>query len=230
MSATSTSRLRDLAQVAFFFLLVRPFMALFIGLRVRGREHLEVADPFVLVANHSSHLDTLSLLSLFPLRRLRRLRPCAAADYFGRNPVVLGLSRTFFNILPIARTNIRPEDHPIDSMREAIARGESLILFPEGTRGTGPDIGALRSGVARLAQGVPGLTIVPAYLENMGRALPKGEFLPVPFFCEVRFGAPRQLSGTREEMLETLRRELEALKGGASGTARSAGLVREGDY
>ena len=93
MSDSSTSRLRDLAQVAFFALLVRPFMGLFIGLRVRGREHLDVPDPFVLVANHSSHLDTLSLLSLFPLRRLHRVRPCAAADYFGRNPFVLALAR-----------------------------------------------------------------------------------------------------------------------------------------
>jgi 1-acyl-sn-glycerol-3-phosphate acyltransferase len=73
MSATSTSRLRDLIQVVCFALLVRPFMTLFIGLRVRGREHLSLPDPFVLVANHSSHLDTVSLLNLFPLARLRRI-------------------------------------------------------------------------------------------------------------------------------------------------------------
>jgi 1-acyl-sn-glycerol-3-phosphate acyltransferase len=204
--------LRDLVQVLFFALLVRPFMALFIGLRVRGREHLDVPDPFVLVANHSSHLDTISLLSLFPLSRLKRLRPCAAADYFGRNPVVLALSRTFFNILPIARSDIRAGNHPIHRMRETLERGESLLLFPEGTRGSGHEIGELRAGIAHLAEHVPGLTIVPAYLENMGRALPKGEYLPVPFFCEVRVGAPRRLSGMREEMLHELRRELEALR------------------
>jgi 1-acyl-sn-glycerol-3-phosphate acyltransferase len=214
MSDSSTSPLRDAAQIAFFVLLVRPFMTLFIGLRVRGREHLDVPDPFVLVANHSSHLDTLSLLSLFPLRRLRRLRPCAAADYFGRNRFVLALSRTFFNILPIARTHIRPEDHPIQRMREALERGHSLLLFPEGTRGAGAAIGELRPGVAHLAESVPGLTFVPAYLENMGRALPKGEWVPVPFFCEVRLGTPRQLTGTREEILDVLRRDLEALKAG----------------
>ncbi len=199
--------------MAFFVLFVRPFMALFIGLRVRGREHLDVPGPFVLVANHSSHLDTLSLLSLFPLGRLRSLRPCAAADYFERNPVVSVLSRTLFNILPIARVDIRPEDHPIQRMREAIERGESLLLFPEGTRGEGGAIGPLRGGVAYLAEQVPGLTVLPAYLENMGRALPKGEFVPVPFFCEVRFGAPLRLTGTRDQMLEALRGELEALRG-----------------
>ena len=215
MSGSSTSRLRDIAQVLFFALLVRPFMTLFIGLRVRGREHLGVADPFVLVANHSSHLDTASLLSLFPLSRLRRLRPCAASDYFGRNPVVLGLSRTFFNILPIARAKIRAGEHPITRMREAIERGESLLLFPEGTRGAGSGMGELKAGIAHLAEQVPGLTIVPAYLENMGRALPKGEYVPVPFFCEVRIGRPRKLAGTRAQMLDDLRTEIESLRAGS---------------
>ena len=187
-------------------------MALFIGLRVRGREHLDVPDPFVLVGNHSSHLDTVSLLSLFPLRRLRRIRPCAAADYFAANWAVFALSRTFFNILPIARTSIGAEVHPIQCMREALEGGESLLLFPEGTRGAGDEIGELKGGIAHLAEQIPGLLIVPAYLANMGRALPKGEYVPVPFFCEVRLGAPRRLSGTREEMLRALRAGLESLR------------------
>jgi 1-acyl-sn-glycerol-3-phosphate acyltransferase len=205
--------LRDVVQVLFFVLLVRPFMALFIGLRVRGREHLRLEDPFVLVANHSSHLDTISLLSLFPLRRLRRMRPCAASDYFERNRAIAFLAHTFFNILPIARVDIRAEDHPIRRMREALECGDSLLLFPEGTRGAGGEIGPLRAGVAYLSEQVGGLRVVPVWLENMGRALPKGEFLPVPFFCEVRFGTPLALSGTRQEMLESLRRALEDLRG-----------------
>jgi len=213
MSGSSTSTLRDLAQVVFFALIVRPFMTLFIGLRIRGREHLNVPDPFVLVANHTSHLDTVSLLSLFPLGRLRRIRPCAAADYFGRNQAVLMLSRTFFNILPIARVNIEAGVHPIEHMRRTLTRGESLLLFPEGTRGAAGELGELRAGIAHLAEQIPGLTIVPAYLENMGRALPKGEYLPVPFFCEVRLGSPRTLSGTREQMLAELRSALETLRG-----------------
>ena len=214
MSGTSTEPLRNLVQVLFFALIVRPFLTVFIGLRVRGREHLSVQDPFVLVANHSSHLDTVSLLSLFPLKRLRRIRPCAAADYFGRNRIVLAMSRALFNILPIARANIRSEDHPIQRMRETLESGQSLLLFPEGTRGRGNEIGELKAGIAYLVEQVPGLAIVPAYLENMGRALPKGEYLPVPFFCEVRIGAPRRLSGTREQMLHDLRAGLEALRTG----------------
>jgi 1-acyl-sn-glycerol-3-phosphate acyltransferase len=187
-------------------------MTLFIGLRVRGREHLQTPDPFIVIANHSSHLDTVSLLSLFPLARLRRIRPCAAADYFQRGRGVSFFSRTLFNILPIDRVDIRPEDHPIQRMRDALERGESLLLFPEGTRGTGESLGPLKSGVGHLAEQLPHVPIVPAYLVNMGRALPKGEFVPVPFFCEVRIGAPRRLSGTREEMLAALRVALLELK------------------
>ncbi|HKP87924.1 MAG TPA: 1-acyl-sn-glycerol-3-phosphate acyltransferase, partial [Blastocatellia bacterium] len=97
---------RDLAQMILFALLVKPFMALFIGLRVRGREHLPRSGQFILVANHSSHLDTASLLSLFKITRLRRVRPVAAADYFERNALVSFLTKTIFNILPIARKDI----------------------------------------------------------------------------------------------------------------------------
>jgi 1-acyl-sn-glycerol-3-phosphate acyltransferase len=196
--------LRSFAQMTAFALAIKPFMALFIGLRVRGREHLLTPGPFVLVANHSSHLDTISLLSLFPLNRLRRIRPVAAADYFERNAFVSQFTKTLFNILPIARKNITPENNPLRRMREAIEAGDSLIIFPEGTRGSGEQIGEFRSGVAHLMEKMPGVPVVPAYLVNMGRSLPKGEFIPVPFFCEIRIGAPRVLEGSRQEITRTL--------------------------
>ncbi len=196
--------LRNVVQMMFFALAIKPFMALFIGLRVRGREHLRETDPFILIANHSSHLDTMSLLSLFPLRRLRRIRPVAAADYFERNRFVSVLTKTLFNILPIARKNITAENNPIRRMREAIEAGDSILIFPEGTRGSGQEMGEFRSGVAHLIEKMPGVAIVPAYLVNMGRSLPKGEFIPVPFFCEIRIGAPRILQGSRPEITKAL--------------------------
>jgi 1-acyl-sn-glycerol-3-phosphate acyltransferase len=199
-----SSTIRRFTQMMFFALAIKPFMALFIGLRVRGREHLAGTGPFILVANHSSHLDTMSLLSLFPLSKLRAVRPVAAADYFERNAFVSILTKTLFNILPIARKNITPENNPLRRMREAIAAGDSLIIFPEGTRGSGRELGEFRSGVAHLIEKVPGVPIVPAYLVNMGRSLPKGEFIPVPFFCEIRIGAPRVMIGTRQEITKAL--------------------------
>ena len=196
--------LRSVVQMVAFALAIKPFMALFIGLRVRGREHLAGAEPFVLIANHSSHLDTISLLSLFPLSRLRRIRPVAAADYFERNRFVSMFTKTLFNILPIARKNITAENNPLRRMREAIEAGDSLIIFPEGTRGSGDQIGEFRSGVAHLIEKMPGVPVVPSYLVNMGRSLPKGEFIPVPFFCEIRIGAPRVFAGSRQEITKAL--------------------------
>ena len=204
--------MRGILQAAFFLLFLRPFFTLFIGLRVRGRENLPARDPFILIANHSSHLDAASLLTLFPLSRLHRVRPVAARDYFERNALVSMLSHTLFNILPIARKDITQEDDPIGEMRRALERGESLILFPEGTRGAGPVPAPFHSGIARLVERAPGVPVVPAYLADLGRSLPKGEFLPVPFFCEVRIGAPMVPTGTREEVLARLEGAVKTLR------------------
>ena len=201
-------------QMAFFVLVLRPFLTLFIGLRVRGREHLPATGPFILIANHTSHLDTASLLSLFPLRRLPDLRPVAAADYFERNRLVSALSKTLFNILPIARKQITPDTNPLPRLAEALHAGQSLILFPEGTRGTGEDLARFHSGAAHLIEKCPDVPVVPVYLVNMGRSLPKGEWIPVPFFCEVRIGRPQTFQGNRREItaaLETAVRQLREL-------------------
>jgi len=203
---------RRLLQALFFAVVVRPFLALFIGLRVCGREHLPPGDPFVLIANHTSHLDTVALLSLFPLRRLGRIRPVAAADYFLAGKARAWLSRTLFNILPVARHRVTRGNNPLEVMRAALAAGESLILFPEGTRSREGEPGRFLPGVAHLAEACPEVPIVPAYLVNLGRSLPKGTFLPVPFFAEVRLGPPLRPTGTRAEILIALESAVAALR------------------
>lgn len=203
---------RDIVQILFFTLVLRPFMTLFIGLRVRGREHLPRNMPFIVVANHSSHLDTASLLNLFPLSHLPKLRPVAAADYFERNKFVSLVSRTCFNILPIARKGLTPDTNPLPKMEAALRSGHALIIFPEGTRGSGETVSHFHSGVAHLIERCPDIPVVPAYLVNMGRSLPKGEWIPVPFFCEVRLGEPRLLQGNRKEIIATLQTAVEQLQ------------------
>ena len=203
---------RRIAQMLFFAVLIRPFMLLFIGLRVSGRPNLPETDPFLLIANHASHLDTAALLSLFPLARLGRIRPVAAADYFERNRFISGFSKACFNILPIARTKITVENNPVRQMQQALDAGHSLILFPEGTRGSGDEPGAFRAGVAHLIEKVPQVPVVPVWLQNMGRSLPKDAFIPVPFFCEVRIGAPRLVQGKRAEIVHQLEEAVRELK------------------
>jgi len=204
--------LRDFAQIIFFTFVLRPFMALFIGLRVRGREHLAGKMPFILVANHSSHLDTASLLNLFPMRQLSKLRPVAAADYFERNKFVSAVSKICFNILPIARKGLTPETNPMPKMEAVLRAGNVLIIFPEGTRGSGEALSHFHSGVAHLIERCPDVPVVPAYLVNMGRSLPKGEWIPVPFFCEVRVGEPRRFQGNRREIIAALEAAVEQLR------------------
>jgi 1-acyl-sn-glycerol-3-phosphate acyltransferase len=210
--ASYHERVRHTLQILLFALIVRPFEALFIGLRVRGREHLPGRDPFVLIANHTSHLDTVALLSLFPLRRLKRIRPVAAADYFERTPLVSWLSHTLFNILPVERKRVSKGANPLERMVAALSSGDSLILFPEGTRGGGEELAHFLPGVAHLLEAVPDVPVVPAYLVNTGRSLPKGEWLPVPFFCEVRLGPALHPTGPRAEILAALERAVLALK------------------
>ena len=203
---------RDFAQIIFFALVLRPFMTLFIGLRVRGREHLPKNDPFILIANHSSHLDTVSLLSLFSLWRLRRLRPVAAADYFQRTRFISILTRTLFNILPITRKGITPQTNPLPLMESTLRAEQSLIIFPEGTRGSGAAPTHFHSGAAHLIERCPDVPVVPAYLVNMGRSLPKGEWIPVPFFCEVRLGEPRFFRGNCREITTALEAAVRQLR------------------
>jgi 1-acyl-sn-glycerol-3-phosphate acyltransferase len=206
------SRLQDVLQAIFFACFVRPFTTLFIGLRVRNRERLPGDGPFIVVANHSSHLDTVTLLNLFPVRRLYRIRPVAAADYFERNVYVSAFSRTFFNILPIARKQVSAEENPVDRMDAALRAGYSLILFPEGTRGSGGQVGKFKTGAARVIERNPGVPVIPAYLVNMGRSLPKGEWFPLPFFCEVRIGEPLTLTGDKHEMTDALEKAVASLR------------------
>ncbi len=182
-------RVEHLLRKAFFALFVRPFMTLVMGVRVRGREHLP-AGQFVMVANHSSHLDTLVLLSLLPLHLIPRVRPVAAADYWTRNRAVFALTRLLFNILPIPRKGITPENNPLRLMEEALEAGDSLIIYPEGTRDYGEDIGPFKPGVAHLLRRKPGLPCIPVYIRNTARVLPKGTFLFVPLFVDVMVGEP----------------------------------------
>lgn len=206
----------QLLRFAFFTFVVRPAVLVGLGLNVRHRERLPRRGPAIVVANHNSHLDTLVLVTLFPRRALRWLRPVAAADYFLRNRWVAWFALNVIGIVPIARKLRASGGDPLAGCQEALERRETLILFPEGTRGEPEALAELRTGVAHLAKRNPGVPIVPVFLHGLGKALPKGSFLPVPFFCDVFVGEPITWSGDRGAFMDELTCAMEALS--AEGT------------
>lgn len=207
-------RPRPWLQRLFFALVVRPLVYLWIGLRVRGREHLPSAGPAVVVSNHNSHLDTLVLMSLFPARMLHRIRPVAAADYFLVWRLRAWIACRLIGILPIARL-VRGKRDPLAPLAAELDRGAVLILFPEGTRGEPERMDRFRAGIAHLAARRPDVPIVPVFLSGLGRVLPKGALVPVPFFVDVAIGEPVRFSGDRHgfarELEERVRRLGEGL-------------------
>jgi 1-acyl-sn-glycerol-3-phosphate acyltransferase len=168
-------------------------------------------------ANHTSHIDTLAIWSALPRRLRARTRPIAARDYWGTGLKKYIATRGFGAVL-IDRTREHAQADPLEPLRAALRGGDSLILFPEGTRGSSALPGPFRSGLFRLAGEFPEVELVPVYLDNLHRSLPKGALLPVPMVCSVRFGAPLALH-VGEDKDGFLRRARTAVMALAEGVA-----------
>jgi 1-acyl-sn-glycerol-3-phosphate acyltransferase len=145
-----------------------------------------------------------------------RLRPAAAADYFLKGPVIGWFSRHLVGIVPIARDRAGTGEDVLRPAREALEKGDIVIIFPEGTRGDGSDhMGRLKNGVARLAEAFPAAPVTPVWLEGAGRVLPKGAHVPVPMNCTVLVGDPIRWGGDHRAFMEALRCGLESLRAAA---------------
>ncbi len=140
-------------------------------------------------ANHTSHIDTLALWSALAPHLRVRTRPVAAADYWNKDPIRRYVALKGFNAVFIERACTDPGVDPLRPLIEALEHGDSLVLFPEGTRSAQALPGPFRAGLFNLATRFPKVELVPVYLENLHRCMPKGTFFPVPLICTVRFGA-----------------------------------------
>jgi 1-acyl-sn-glycerol-3-phosphate acyltransferase len=177
----------------------------------------------VYFANHTSHLDFVVLWSALPENVRPLVRPVAARDYWEKGAIRRYLARNVFRAILIQRSNhsvdgdatlsIAAARRTIDRLAISMGDSDSIIVFPEGTRGSGGEIAAFKSGIYHLCREKPGIELMPVYLDNMNRILPKGELLPVPMLSRVIFGRPITLEPgeTKPAFLSRARAAVEEL-------------------
>jgi 1-acyl-sn-glycerol-3-phosphate acyltransferase len=161
------------------------------GLRTRWRDGAPKAEQAIFAANHSSHIDFVLVWAALPPDIRVRTRPVAAADYWSGGGVKGHLAGKVFRAVLIDRHKSNDAPRPLALMNQALAMGDNLILFPEGTRNISDEVVLpFKRGIYELARAHPQALVVPVWIENLRRVLPKGTFVPVPLACTVSFGTP----------------------------------------
>ncbi len=196
--------------------LTAAYLGLFHRLRIEGRGRLPARPPFVVVANHSSHLDALALAVGLPRRLRSRAFPIAAGDTFFETPATAAFAAVFLNALPMWRKKCG--SHAMDALRERLVRGDAIyLLFPEGTRSRDGAMTDFRAGIGMLVAGSD-VPVVPAHLHGCFAAMPPGARWPRPSAISLRFGAPRVFAdvandrGGWREVASALQNDVRALR------------------
>jgi len=161
-------------------------------------------------ANHSSHGDFVLLWASLPPALRKLTRPVAGADYWQSSPLRRYIINRVFNGVLVDRQRKTPDANPLQPMLEALENGDSLIIFPEGTRNLEDGLLPFKSGLYHLAKSYPQAELVPVWIANLNRVMPKGRVLPLPLLCTTSFGTPLHL-GSDELKEQFLLRSREAL-------------------
>ena len=173
------------------------------------------AEQRIYFANHQSHADLVLIWAALPQELRSITRPIAARDYWTTSRIKRWITSAVFNAVYVDRERKGDED-PLQPLIDALASGDSLILFPEGTRGFTEDPQPFKSGLYNLARRFSDVVLVPAWIHNVQRVMPKGEVVPVPILCTVTFGAPLRLQPDEDKraFLERARTAVLALRPG----------------
>ncbi len=175
-------------KILFFVLLIKPLVLVVLGLNIRGKNNLPQTGPAIIAANHNSHLDTLVLMSLYPLHLLHKIRPVAAADYFLSTPLRAWFALNIIGIIPLERKRRVARKELFSGCHKALDDEDILIIFPEGSRGRPEQISNIKKGLFYIVNERNDTPVIPVLMHGLGKALPKGEALLVPFNCDVVIG------------------------------------------
>jgi 1-acyl-sn-glycerol-3-phosphate acyltransferase len=156
------------------------------------------AEQRIYFANHQSHLDLVMIWAALPHELRATTRPIAARDYWTATPLKQWITTEIFHAIYVNRQRTDDQD-PLEPLVAALANGDSLVIFPEGTRSNKGEPQAFKSGLYHLAEQFPGVALIPAWIDNVQRVMPKGEVVPVPILCTVTFGAPMQLQSGEDK-------------------------------
>jgi len=184
-----------LAKAMSLFLL--GLVRLLTGAQARWHGRPPKAEQRIYFANHQSHADLVMIWAALPKELRSITRPIAAKDYWTKTPLRQWITTAVFNAVYVDRER-KGEEDPLQPLVDALESGDSIIIFPEGTRGHGEEPQPFRSGLYALAQRFPQVVLVPAWIDNIQRVMPKGEVVPVPILCSVTFGAPIRLEEGEE--------------------------------
>ena len=164
-------------------------------------------------ANHQSHLDWVLIWAALPRELRAATRPIAARDYWTSSPFKQWLTTEVFHAVYVNRARTEDQD-PLEPLVQALGNGDSLVIFPEGTRSNKGEPLPFKSGLYHLAEQFPGVQLIPVWIDNVQRVMPKGEVVPVPILCTATFGPPMQLEPGEDKraFLERAREAVVALR------------------
>ncbi len=203
-------KLHNMLRWVFYGIIVRPILLIILGFNARHIERLKPREAHLIAANHNSHLDAMVLMSLFKLADLPKVKVVAAKDYFCRTPFMTWFSINVIGIIPIDRGG--ESENPIQPVMDALDQDFTVIIFPEGSRGDPEQQAPLKYGITKVLEAKPEIQITPVYMYGLGKALPRGEALLVPFVCEINIGEPLRWDNDRTKLIKNLQDSFDALK------------------
>ena len=184
--------MKKLILIIIYTIFWRNFLKIIIGLKYYNQQVLRKKKQFILIANHNSHMDTMAIMSSMPYRYIHKVHPLAAEDFFGGSRFKEILMKYMVNatLIPRKRANSDEDIDPIQVMSNLLKKGRSIIIYPEGSRGSPGVMLDFKKGIGYLVKKNPTVDVIPVYLDGLHKTLPKGRSLILPYNCRIIFGDP----------------------------------------